>query len=64
MNDERKAIGDWTEHEPEVRVVKAPDLADIDPRDYEDDEVFRDALIRKRRKAGLPDYPPTRESQE
>lgn len=54
---ERNAIGDWTDHPPDVTSISLPPLEQQDPRDFDSQEA-RDLVIRDRRRAGLPDYPP------
>jgi len=53
-----RLTGEWDTHPPKATKTD-PDLAKVDPRDKL--PMYRDFWIRKRRAAGLPDYPPAKE---
>lgn len=50
----KERLSDWDESPPE-RTSNAVSLEQLDPRDKP--EYTREMWIRKRREAGLPDYP-------
>ena len=53
-------IGDWDESPPE-RTRSSASLENLNPMDKP--EYSRPMWIRKRREAGLPDYPPQQENE-